>query len=198
MPRRGRIAGIALALALVVIVAGLGIRRLLRHGFSAREEPTSMETLLARTMRRLAVPAGVKDRKNPLPPSPATIAAGRAHFADHCAACHGNDGKGKTAIGQSLYPKAPDMTLPETQSRTDGELFATIENGIRLTGMPAWGSGTGESASETWALVTFIRHLPQIAPAELREMESLNPKSAQEKITDEEERKFLEGGDTRQ
>ena len=52
--------------------------------------------------------------------------------------CHGNDGKGKTTIGQNLYPKTPDMTLPATRNMTDGELYYTIQNGIRLTGMPFW------------------------------------------------------------
>ncbi len=63
-----------------------------------------------------------------------------------------------TSIGRGLYPKAPDMTLsddPESVGR--GEL-RIIENGIRLTGMPAWGNGTPESAKASWELVHFIRH----------------------------------------
>jgi mono/diheme cytochrome c family protein len=128
----------------------------------------------------LPVPADLRNKKNPLPSSQEVIAAGRAHFADHCAYCHANDGKGQTAIGQAMYPKLPDMTLRDTQSQSDGELFATIENGIRLTGMPAWGDGTADSAAGTWALVHFIRHLPQITPEELEEMKGLNPKTREE------------------
>jgi hypothetical protein len=46
---------------------------------------------------------------------------------------------GETEIGKNLYPKAPDMRQRETQSLTDGELYYTIRNGVRMTGVPAWG-----------------------------------------------------------
>ena len=148
---------------------------------------------MARAMRHYSVPADLRDKKNPLPASAETVAAGRAHFADHCASCHGNDGKGQTNIGRAFYPKVPDMTLAGTQSQGDGELFATIENGIRLTGMPAWGNGTADSAAGTWALVHFIRHLPRITPEELEEMKAQNPMTREEMEAADQERKFLEG-----
>lgn len=100
-------------------------------------------------------------------------------------------------MGPNFYPKVPDMTLPEAQSLSDGELFATIENGIRLTGMPAWGNGTAESGRATWELVHFIRHLPKVTAAELAEMESLNPKSQKEWEEEEQTRRFLAGEDIR-
>jgi mono/diheme cytochrome c family protein len=117
----------------------------------------------------------------------------RAHFADHCASCHGNDARGKTSIGQNLYPKVPDMWHAETQSLSDGELFSIIKNGVRLTGMPAWGGDTPEDDKETWELVHFIRHLPTISEAELQEMKDLNPKSRKEYEEEEETRRFLAG-----
>ena len=178
MKRRTKI-----AIALIVAVVVLGITMLLsmlRNGFSSLDEPSAMEAFMATTMRRFAVPADLKSAKNPLPLTPEILAEGRAHFADHCATCHGNDGKGQTSMGQKFYPKVPDMTLASTQSQSDGALFATIENGIRLTGMPAFGSGTAESAYGSWGLVHFIRHLPKITPAEIAEMEKLNPKSPEE------------------
>ena len=97
------------------------------------------------------------------PNTPANLARARAHFADHCAICHANNGSGNTDIGRNLYPKAPDMRLPQTQNLTDGELYYTIHNGIRLTGMPAWGSA--EKDEDSWELVLFIHNLPQLTPA---------------------------------
>lgn len=47
-------------------------------------------------------------------------------------------------MGRSFYPPAPDMRAARTQQLSDGELFSIIEHGIRLTGMPAWGTGTPE------------------------------------------------------
>ena len=177
MRRRAKI-----ALALVTFFLGGGtllLMSMLRRGFSALDEPSAMETLMARTMRHYGVPSDLRGRRNPLPLTAEVVADGRAHFADHCAMCHGNDGKG-TSMGRKFYPRVPDMTLPETQSQSDGALFATIENGIRLTGMPAFGDGTAESAAGSWALVHFIRRLPQITPEEIVEMQALNPKTPAE------------------
>src|SRR5262249_20817096 len=106
------------------------------------------------------------------------------------AICHANDGSGDTAMGRHLYPRVPDMRTPGTQNLTDGELFYIIENGVRLTGMPAWG---GEHASDdaTWKLVHFIRHLPKLSTVELKDMKRLNPKGPDEEIDPDE---FLKGG----
>ena len=96
-------------------------------------------------------------------------------------------------MGQSLYPRAPDMRQPATQNLTDGELFYIIENGVKLTGMPAWDTGTPEGELASWHLVHFIRRLPSLTEAELAEMEELNPRSAEEWRALEEQRRFLSG-----
>ena len=130
---------------------------------------------------------------NPVKESAEVIADGRAHFADHCAVCHANDGSGQTAIGQGLWPKAPDMRQGRTQNLTDGELFWIIENGIRFTGMPAWSTGTQEGEQASWNLVHFIRRLPKLTPEEIKEMESLNPKAPAE-VREEIEAEILKSG----
>ncbi len=174
--------------------AGWTLSRVSR-AVATRDEPTAVEKFVARRLRHLAVPQSRRDRSNPVPLGPEALREARAHFADHCASCHGNDGRGRTQVGQGLYPKAPDMTLPETQSLSDGELFYIIENGVRLTGMPAWGTGTAEGAEESWRLVHFIRYLPKITPEEMTEMKELNPRSRKEMEDEEQMRRFLEGED---
>jgi cytochrome c553 len=181
--------------ALLALLVGGMVLRTLRYGFSTHDEPTRMEAFLARTARSFSVPADLKNARNPVPRSAEVLAEARAHWADHCASCHGNDGKGETTLGQHLYPRAPDMTLPATQDLADGELFATIENGIRLTGMPGWGDGTAESGYGSWSLVHLIRHLPELAAEEIAEMAALNPKSPAEWQALQEEAEFLAGGE---
>lgn len=187
---------VVLAVIVVTLIAvGIFLVQTLRYGFSAHDEPTALEATMAAMMRHYSAPADLRNAKNPLPATAEILAEGRAHFADHCATCHGNDGKGKTEMGPRFYPKVPDMSLQPTQSQTDGELFATIENGVRMTGMPGWGDGSAASARGSWALVAFIRHLPNITPDELAEMEKLNPKSPDERQEAQNEENFLEGGD---
>jgi len=175
----------------VIVLAFIGgavaILLAIRSGISARTEPTATETLIARSIRHLAVPLAARKLRNPVPLNAASLGDGRAHFADHCASCHGNDGSGKTEMGPNFYPRVPDMRLAETQNLSDGELFYIIRNGVRLTGMPAWGEG--HDPYDDWKLVHFIRHLPKITPAELEEMRRLNPKTPEER----DEEKFLEG-----
>lgn len=170
------------------------------HGFSARAQPTAVERWMARRARGAALPKDAKGRQNPVQNGAEVIAEARTHWADHCAACHANDGSGNTEIGRGLYPPAPDMRRAETQQLTDGELFYIIENGIRLTGMPAWGAESGhgsqEAGEDSWKLVHFIRHLPKLTPDEIKEMEGFNPKSAAEQKEQEEEEKFLKGETT--
>jgi mono/diheme cytochrome c family protein len=87
--------------AWVVILAAAGAWLywfLAAHGFSARDRPSRLEALLAKHARRIATPAGARDLKNPVKPTPLAIAEARDHFADHCAVCHANDGSGQTQI----------------------------------------------------------------------------------------------------
>lgn len=89
-----------------------------------------IEVVFARQLRHLAMPEAQKLMRNPVPASDEVLAEARIHFADHCASCHGNDGRGATVVGQNFYPRTPDLTAMETQSFSDGELFYIIENGI--------------------------------------------------------------------
>src|ERR1051325_10016763 len=161
-------------IAIVTLVTFIWIGR---RGISAKAQPGRVETAVARTMRRLAIPRSARDLNNPVLKSSDVIAEGMAHYADHCAACHANDGSGETEIGLGLYRKAPDMRLPATQSLTDGELFYIIENGVRLTGMPAWSTGHADGETSTWHLVHFIRELPRLSEEQIEEMKRLNPRS---------------------
>jgi hypothetical protein len=88
------------------------------------------------------------------------------------------------------------MRLPDTQRLTDGELYWIIENGIRLTGMPAWGDGTGHDA-DTWKLVHFLRRLDELTPQLLEEMQALNPRSPSEIEEERQDQDFLDGKDSR-
>lgn len=175
----------------IIIVAAAVVVSTVRHGMSARSAPTATEAAIARTMRHFAIPSGARSMRNPIPLTPAVLAEARAHFADHCAECHANDGSGRSEVGQNLYPKAPDMRSDDTQKLSDGELFYIIKNGVRLTGMPAW--GTDADDPDTWKLVHFIRHLPHMTKGEIESMKALNPISRLEAQEQKEENDFLEG-----
>jgi mono/diheme cytochrome c family protein len=177
----------------MLAAAGFGYLKTRAHGFSTREQPTSLERLVAASARSLALPRGARERQNPVPVSDEIISEGMAHWADHCASCHANDGSGQTTLGRQLYPPSPDMRKDDTQKKTDGELFYIIENGIRLSGMPGWSSGHARGEADSWKLVDFIRHLPSLSRDEVKKMEGLNPKSPEDLEEERAEEDFLKG-----
>jgi mono/diheme cytochrome c family protein len=181
-------------LALVGAGALLVVAWFASQGISTRSEPGPRETAIARRLRSMAVPAAARNQANPVPASAEAIRQGMEHFADHCAVCHANDGSGDTEMGRGMYPRAPDMREAATQGLSDGELFYIIQNGVRLTGMPAWGGEGEHDAGDNWRLVHFIRHLPKLTDQERAAMKALNPKAPDEWQQDEQERQFLEGG----
>src|SRR5881628_1545507 len=143
-------------LVAVALFVAAGVYAVSR-GFSARDNPNAAEAFIARQLRHMAVPRGARQMTNPVPASAEVLSEAREHFADHCASCHANDGSGNTTIGKNLYPKAPDMRLDATQQLTDGELYHIIQNGVRLTGMPAWGKVDDDNDEDSWKLVYLIR-----------------------------------------
>jgi mono/diheme cytochrome c family protein len=192
-PRPLALVGAGAVLSLLVI-AGAAVVYLRATGLDTRAEPGPFETRVARAARRLAVPSAIRTMANPMAKSAESLADGMAHFADHCASCHANDGSGATELGRGFYPKAPDMRRAPTQQLSDGELFYIIEHGIRFTGMPGWGDGTRAGEESSWRLVHFIRHLPAITPAELEAMKARNPRSPEEIRYELEEQRFLNQG----
>lgn len=190
MTRKKAFVLIASVVFAIIAIAAWGF---LRRGFSAREKPSRVEEILARSMRKLATPAGVKNMPNPQQATPENIREGMEHFADHCAVCHANNGNGDTMFGRGMYPKPPDLRQAQTQELTDGEIYSIIQNGIRLTGMPAFGQPNRTDDFATWNLVLFIRRLPKLSAEEEAEMSRLNPKSQLEAREQEEADEFLKG-----
>jgi mono/diheme cytochrome c family protein len=188
--KRGQV--ILIVFVTLVGLAIAGAAAMLHNGLSARATPTALEAFFAQHAHRLSIPSNARNMHNPTEVSDLNLREARQHFADHCASCHANDGSGDTMYGKGLYPKPPDLRKSETQNLSDGELFWIIENGVRFTGMPAFGGGHG-SEEDSWKLVLFIRHLPQLADQERVEMEHANPKGPDDREEDEEEDDFLGG-----
>jgi mono/diheme cytochrome c family protein len=186
----------AILVLLLLLVLGLAAVSFLHDGLSARARPTALEAAVANVMRKLAMPSGARSTANLIVDSAEVQRQARLHFADHCAICHGNDGSGDTPLGRGLYPKPPDLRASLTQNRADGEIFWIIENGVRLTGMPAFGGSGGHgSAEDSWKLVRFIRHLPSLTAEERMEMEKYNPQGPEDRQEEREEQDFLKGAE---
>jgi predicted CXXCH cytochrome family protein len=158
---------ILLAIAIVATVASIWATLVIRRGFRATAEPYAWEAVLARRVRDLAIPTAARQLKNPLQATPQNLEEGRSNFLARCALCHGQDGSGVTPVGGNLYPRVPDLRRAPTQTLSDGEIHYIIENGVQLTGMPAWGNPHQQGSDESWKLVLFIRSLRPLTRQEV-------------------------------
>jgi mono/diheme cytochrome c family protein len=149
---------IALALGVVVVIVGLTQIKL-----DALQEPGHVETYLATLVKHLLVR---RSSREGIPAAPrnlqASIEEGDKLYATDCSMCHGSDGRTPTDSGRWMYPRAADLTSPEVQQYRDRELFWIVKNGIRLSGMPAF--GRVESDEHIWNLVHYLRTLRQSGP----------------------------------
>ncbi|MDQ2925776.1 MAG: c-type cytochrome [Acidobacteriota bacterium] len=193
--RKPLLFGVVSLVVAVFIFCALFWHHLRETGFSTRVEPTSMEAMMAGSLRDGAIPVRYEQMKNPVVSDDATLTEARSHYADHCAICHANNGDGQTMFGKGMYPRPPDLRATDTQQMSDGQIYWVIKNGVRLSGMPAFGD-TGDEDVESWKLVSFIRHLPKLTPAEEAQMEALNPKSPDEYREEKDEEQFLNGRDS--
>jgi mono/diheme cytochrome c family protein len=170
--------GVAL-LAIVGLAAIVVAVSIVRGGFGARAKASRAEAFAAEALRDLATPGAAKARRSPVAATPDVLARGRRHFAEECALCHGNDGRGGE-LGRSVFPPVPDLRR-SLADMSDGEIFHVVEEGIRFSAMPAFGHpGDDGEAREHWEVVAFLRHLPEVTPAEVEEMRRWNPRSPAE------------------
>ncbi len=154
--------GLAAAAALV-IASGI-------FPVGATIAPSDLERRLAMLTVDRSVARRAPRAPNPIAATPEALAGGLAHYRAMCVTCHGAPGVDPSEIGEGLNPPAPDLTLARVQKRPDGELFWLVQNGIRMTGMPAFGPTHGEE--EIWKIVTFLRHLPELTPEEAKALET--------------------------
>jgi mono/diheme cytochrome c family protein len=145
-------------LMLGVIGATLGA---LLQGCTADKQPSKGETTLANAAKDVSIPLEAGNKKNPLPETDEVVSQGQEVFLGSCAQCHGADGRGDTTVGRNMAPPAMDLTSSHVQHWSDAELFWIVQNGVRLTGMPAWQSVISEN--DTWKLARFIHNLPRRA-----------------------------------
>jgi mono/diheme cytochrome c family protein len=125
---------------------------------SALPDPGRFETSFANRAKNFLVHREARTSSLKAPPiTQSDLDNAQNVFGSECATCHGNDGRTPTDLGRGLYPRAPDLGSEEVQHWSDPEMFWIIRNGIRLTGMPAFGKQLTDQ--EAWSLVRYLRTL---------------------------------------
>ena len=159
---------LAVILAVVVtgIIATVGFAYSGIYNVSAGSSHSGLVNWLLSTtshasMERRAKGIEVPDLDNEL------VLAGINDFDSMCTGCHGAPGRDPEAMGQGLNPPAPDLA-EEAAELSPAELFWVTKNGIKMTGMPAWGATHQDDA--IWPVVAFMTRLPELDAASYQEM----------------------------
>jgi mono/diheme cytochrome c family protein len=155
---------LTVAFVIVGIIILVGVFAVFQFNPSAIAEPGRTETYLATEAKHFLVRR--TSHAAILPPADlqASIAGADILYGLECGACHRLNGPKEMNLGEWMYPRATDLTSPEAQRYSDRELFWIVKNGIRMSGMPAFGKV--ETDSHIWKLVHYLRTLPAKADAD--------------------------------
>ncbi len=163
----GVIAVIVSLIVSVVFTFGTG-----RYDVAARRPPDAMDKF-GDWVKSRSVPARAGDQKVPGVGDAASVRKGLEHYATNCLPCHGAPGIEGMEFHEGMFPPPPEIGGQQVQHWSDGELFWIVKNGIRMTGMPAFGASHYDE--EIAQIVAFVRHVPKISSEERETLEKALP-----------------------
>ena len=103
--------------------------------------------------------------------SDGSLVAGAHIYQQDCAFCHGLPSQAPTGPAKGMFPRPPQFFRPNAKKIDDpaSEVYWKVENGIRLTGMPAFrASLSGTQISELTGFLEDATTLPSAAMAVLK------------------------------
>lgn len=124
-----------------------------------------VESMMHSTMHA-SVEAETEELDVPDLSSESMVQAGAKAYDGLCTACHLKPGLDSTVLRAGLNPMPPTF-LNSTHS-DPAKQFWIIKNGIKMTGMPAW--GVTHDDQELWEIVAFLQTLPDLSPQDYQSM----------------------------
>jgi mono/diheme cytochrome c family protein len=135
------------------------------YSVAATEEPAPIAWVLTHVRQ-----ASIDRHATAAPAIPfddSAVRAGAKSFATlGCLGCHGGPGVKWPKFTEGMQPYPPDLKeiVGERQPR---ELFWVVKNGIKMTGMPSFGT-IGVQDREIWSIVAFLKRLPTVSPEDFK------------------------------
>lgn len=162
----GTMIAMAVLVGLTVIYAGL-------FNVSTSWKDPALVRWVLNTTRENAVKSRAASIDVPPMKGPKQVEEGFRSFREMCASCHTPPDAEVSPVTKGLNPEPPDLAK-RAKRMTAAELFWVIKNGIRMTGMPAWGP-THED-DEIWNIVAFVKALPDMSGDDYRILDRKVPK----------------------
>lgn len=157
---------------LIIPVVGFVYFRVGHPPVAVADQPFPLEKQIVR------VPLGARIDKEmpanaPIAPSSENLAAGAKIYREQCSFCHGLMNSPST-IARHMYPSTPQLWSSHRKGVVGvsddppGETYWKVANGIRLTGMPAFGKTLSET--EMWQVSLLLANADKPVPAEAKEL----------------------------
>lgn len=156
---------LGVVVAIAVLIVG-GYLLLVSGGVSM--ETTASPLPLERGVASLALRASLGDagqQRNPIPFDDASMVAGAQVYRTHCAICHGRPGGSRSEIARGMFPDPPQLFEEKDMVTDDPEGIThwKVTHGIRLSGMPGFGSTLPDTAR--WQVTMLVAHADKLSPA---------------------------------
>ena len=164
-------AGVVVTVLVVLAIGGF-IFATGRYNVAATAPPDFTDKLAPWVLEK-SIERGAKSVTDPVSKDPNAVALGLTHYRENCLPCHEVPGVDAAEFHEGMNPSPPDMDAQAVQHQSDAELFWVIKNGIRMTGMPAFGGNHNDE--EIRHIVAFVRHTPQLTDAERQALKSGAP-----------------------
>jgi len=95
------------------------------------------------------------------------LAVGYEHYREMCVTCHGAPGVERSEIGEGLNPGSPDLKEAAGEW-TPSEIYWIVKNGIKMSGMPAFGPTHDEE--KLWNITALVKRLPGMSAEQYHQM----------------------------
>lgn len=152
---------------IIVIVGFLIFIYMGRYDVAATKPHTKITEFILNTATEQSIRFHATGITAPSLDDQSMIKTGFKHYKEMCVGCHGAPGVKPSEIGKGLYPEPPELA-DEIEEMSSEELYWITKNGIKMTGMPAF--GPTHSEEELWSIVTFLKQLPDLSPEEYKAM----------------------------
>ncbi|GAB4298227.1 MAG: hypothetical protein Kow0098_23330 [Ignavibacteriaceae bacterium] len=133
------------------------------YDVSAMNEESGIMKWVLNTTKEKSIESRSKDISVPELNDSMMIKEGFEHYDAMCSSCHGAPGQNQTELSKDLNPPAPYL-VEHAKEMDPRELFWVTKNGIKMTGMPAWGKT--HTDEQIWNIVAFMKKLPEISAEE--------------------------------
>jgi len=169
-----RLQTIAIVL-LLALAAGFGFVYSGVYDVAASQPDSAVTRWLLTTTRNRSIDRQAAGIAVPALTDPKLVQEGFEHYHEMCTGCHLAPGMDSSEMREGLNPEPPVLAKLVPGSNP-ARLFWVIKNGVKMSGMPAWGAS--HSDDMIWAMVAFLERLPQMTPAEYQAMEKQLPAEA--------------------